>query len=127
MTRRKKTTSGGDVKKYIHGTEMVTCRECNRHQEKTYAGAAWVICRFCVLKMVGSCGDAPIDTTPPKPRGWHFKKFFEHEGVVYSYGKEVIDDDIIENLRGESSATPTKPVANREVKRRGRKNASNTK
>ena len=93
MIKRKKTTSGGDVRKHLRNvkTEMVTCRECNRHKVKTYAGAAWVICRFCVQKMVGTCGDAPVDDTPTKPRGWHFKKFFEHEGEVYSYGKEVIN------------------------------------
>jgi hypothetical protein len=34
-----------------------------------------------------------------KPRGWHFKKYFEHDGKVYSRGKEITDTKEIKKLK----------------------------
>jgi hypothetical protein len=45
----------------------------------------------------------PKAVKPPKPgarpRGWHFKKYFEFEGKVYSHGKEVTEAKEIKKLK----------------------------
>jgi hypothetical protein len=37
-----------------------------------------------------------------KPRGWHFKKYFEFQGKVYSLGKEVTNAKDIKRLKKEA-------------------------
>jgi len=38
-----------------------------------------------------------------RPRGWHFRRYFEHEGKVYSRGKEITDSKLIKKLKKENA------------------------
>jgi hypothetical protein len=73
-----------------------------------------------------------------KPRGWHFKAFFEQDGIVYSRGEEITDVDEIARLKKLHGKTPNitkkqkskpsnKPRASSKTQRRGKKNARTTK
>jgi hypothetical protein len=121
---KRKSTSGKDsLRLYKRTAKMVTCKKCQTHQEKTNSDVPWVICRFCVQEMVGMPEEVNSRVKSGKPRGWHFKKLFEFDGVVYSYGKEVLDDAVVEALRNDMVQEVKPPAA---PKRRGRKNASNS-
>jgi hypothetical protein len=121
--KRKRNVTAESLRKYSRTTALITCKKCQKHQVRTNSDVAWVICKFCVQEMVGMPEEAYSRVKTGRPRGWHFKKFFEHDGVVYSYGKEVLDDADIEALRNDVVPEVKQPDA---PKRRGRKNASNS-
>ena len=43
-----------------------------------------------------------------KPRGWHFKVYFEQNGIVYSRGEVVTDKAVIAELKKSASTKPVK-------------------
>jgi hypothetical protein len=83
----------------ITGTKLLICRECSNEEVTVPADTASVVCSYCVMKWVG----APPAPKPKsdKPRGWHFKKYFEHGGVVYSMGEVISDLKQIAQLKRE--------------------------
>jgi hypothetical protein len=45
-----------------------------------------------------------------KPRGWHFKVYFEQNGVVYSKGEIITDKKEIAKLKKASTSSPVRKV-----------------
>lgn len=115
----------------LRGTQILICKECGEVEVEVGNDIVSVICSSCVARM-----SAPppqmytkkvVDPTDRKPRGWHFKIYFEQNGVVYSKGEVVTDEATITKLRKEHiGKTPTKKVPKKSSKR-GRKNARSTK
>lgn len=134
--RRIKRTIPNSMKKLT--STFVAC-ECGR-EELVRSDIGAVTCSWCVQLMlappVGYKKSAEEKSATPKPRGWHFKPYFEHDGKVYSRGKEVTDAKEIQKLKVSSSMV-TKKVAKKVVKKkaeplsakkkRTRKNAKTTK
>ena len=118
LTRRIKKLTKADVKK-VNGRHTVTCKECNLETVEVSESIVAVTCAYCVQKMVAPPAGY-VKEKSDKPRGWHFKSFFEHEGVVYSKGEVVTDPKEIAKLR-KSSAVEIKLKAKAPTgKKRGR-------
>lgn len=116
----------------IKGTKFLVCKVCEEEEILVGIDTAAVTCGRCVQKLVAPPATKKIVRTG-KPRGWHFKVYFEQDGVVYSKGKEIKDAKKIATLR---KAHPTvkatkKPKKGstvvKAVTKRGRKNASTAK
>lgn len=89
----------------ISGTHFLVCKECGGYEVEVPMDVSAVTCAYCVQRMI---------VPPPmpkeksdKPRGWHFKAYFEHEGVVYSKGEPVTDPDEILQLKREHGIEDT--------------------
>jgi hypothetical protein len=128
--RRRSGKSADNLLKLNRTTALITCKTCQKHQVRTNSDVAWVICKFCVQEMVGMPAEALPRVKSDRPRGWQRRRYYEYNGVVYSRGKEVSDETLIEALRNGNfdDITPpkVKKVKPKGTKRRGRKNASNT-
>jgi len=138
LKRRIKKLSKSMVSK-ITGRHVLVCRECNNEELEVGGDIASVVCSYCVQKWIA----APVNYTKKeksdKPRGWHFKAFFEHNGIAYTKGEEVTDANEIAQLRKlHGKSTNTKKVTKKTTERkpptgtkiksnRGRKNARITK
>lgn len=96
----------------------VICKVCNMNTVRVPDTTISVVCPWCIQERVGM-PERPGYVPTGRPRGWHFKKYFEFDGKVYSKGKEVTDGKKIETLKSlYSNEKPTK---------RGKKNASSSK
>lgn len=102
MTNRKKQKITKREKLIWH-----ICRECHIGGVRTYESVISVICSRCMQENAAP-PELPGYVPTGRPRGWHFRKFFEHEGKVYSRGKEVQDLDLIEALRKEHGSSSNK-------------------
>lgn len=137
LKRRIKKLTKSEVRK-VSGRQYLICSECGEEEIQVPSDVGRVTCAYCVQKMIAPpAGYKKQSTGSPKPRGWHFKEYFEHEGVVYSKGTEVTDPDQIAELKKSSkkSKTVTKKVTPKKLKKvskakvtktvakRGRKNA----
>jgi hypothetical protein len=110
LTRRIKKLSKAMVSK-ISGRHVLTCTECNLEEVEVPADVAKVTCCYCVQKMIAPpAGYKSKNTTESKkPRGWHFKQYYEQDGIVYSKGQIVTDPAEIKALRKTGKVTsPTK-------------------
>jgi ribosomal protein S27E len=141
LKRRIKKLSKSEVRK-ISGRHYLICGECGNEEVEVPSDVARVTCAHCVQKMVAPpTGYKKESTGTPKPRGWHFKMYFEQDGIVYSKGVEVTDPAEIKRLKKEntSDAVP-KPSIKKVVKKvkvtkktpkktsvRGRKSARSSK
>lgn len=124
--RQIKTLSKAQVEA-VRGSQYLGCDKCG---DDVLVGndVGLVICDYCVQTMVPAPALPITKPKSDKPRGWHFKKYFEHDGVVYSMGEEVTDKSLIAQLKKEQKSakkvvSKTKPKA----AKRGRKNARTTK
>lgn len=129
LTRRIKKLKNTQVKK-ITGRHVLVCKECNEEEVEVSADIVAVTCAYCVQKMIAA-PDGYVKEKSDKPRGWHFKLYFEHNGVVYSKGKEITDTKLIAKLKKEASAGPkvaTKKTAKtKNPSTKSKKNARTTK
>jgi ribosomal protein S27E len=122
LTRRIKKLSKSMVTK-ISGRLILICHECNNEEVEVPADTAKVTCARCVQKMIAP----PAYTTTEKsdkPRGWQLKRYFEHNGVVYSRGQVVTDAILIEELK---AGPPPKIPSNRGRKPRAKKKTRKTR
>ena len=142
LKRRIKKLSKAEARK-ISGRQYLICSECGEEEVEVPSDIGRVTCAYCVQKMVAPPPGYRKDPTgTPKPRGWHFKEYFEQDGVVYSRGEEVTDPERIAELKKASKQPKTvvkvtktvKPkkgvkskVPKTVVKKRGRKSARTTK
>lgn len=110
--------------------KWLICKVCDKTEVKVSFNIRSVICAFCVQKMTAP-PDGIIKKAPDeiRPKGWHFKKYYVSPGKkVFSYGKEITNKKEIESLKKESSKkTHGKLKPKRTSKKRGRRNARNTK
>jgi len=88
----------------ITGTTYMTCKECNEEEVTVPGDTKAVTCAYCVQKMIAPPPNHRKAEKSDKPRGWHFKAYFEHEGIVYSKGKVVSDKKEIIKLKKSTSA-----------------------
>lgn len=98
LTRRIKKLNKSEVTK-VTGRHVLTCKECSIVEMEVAADIGAVTCAYCVQRMVAPPAGISPKEKSDKPRGWHFKTFFEHEGVVYSKGEVVTDAKVIANLK----------------------------
>lgn len=133
LNRRIKKLSKSMAAK-ITGRQHLICSECNNEEVEVPADVSKVTCAYCVQKMIAPPEE--VREKSDKPRGWHFKMYFEHNGVVYSKGKEVTDVTEITRLKklksGDKSLSGGKKPKQKVVKKpviakRGRKNARSSK
>ena len=134
LTRRIKKLSKAAVAR-ISGRHVLTCTECNDEEVEVPADVARVTCGRCVQRLVAPPAGHKPDQ-PKKPRGWHFKMYYEQNGIVYSKGKEVTDPELIAELRqnGDEEIKPAKKTVSKKTsktkavkKTKGKRNARITK
>jgi hypothetical protein len=99
-SRKVKKTTSLAPKKY-NTSFFLECKECSREIE-VRGDIKAVICDWCVQNMLPREKVESRQEKSDKPRGWHFKKFFEHNGVCYSHGEEITDKNEIARLRKEA-------------------------
>jgi hypothetical protein len=128
LTRRTKKLTKSMLKKAI-GTHVLVCKVCHEEELEVNTDVAAVTCGMCVQLMIPAPDNYIKKEKSDKPRGWHFKSYFEYNGVVYSKGVEVSDAAEIKRLKREMgvSDTPKKVKAKKvgkkkTAKKRGRKN-----
>lgn len=124
------------------GTRSLTQSQANKVRGQQYLGCdkcgedvvvsqdvGRVICDWCVQGMVPAPALPVTKPKSEKPRGWHFKKYFEHEGVVYSHGEIVTDTKVIAELKRENRTEKkvSRKSKTKISKTRGRKHARTTK
>jgi ribosomal protein S27E len=112
LTRRTKKLTKSQVVK-VTGRKYLLCSKCESEEILVSNDIGKVICPYCVQTMVAPPENYTSHPKSDKPRGWHFKKYFEHDGVVYSRGKEITDKKEIAALKKEAnnatdSVTPEK-------------------
>ena len=142
LRKRRVTKQSKKVVKKITGSHEIACTDCQTPFIVS-ADVRALVCADCVQKMIApppmpkKKGEAD-----KKPRGWHFKLYFEHNGIVYSKGVIVTGSAEITKLK-KLAASQAKPVAKKVAKKvkktvakvksvrrpqpRVTKNASNTK
>lgn len=78
------------------------CRVCHTGGVRTYKSVISVICSKCMQE--NAAPPEQVGYVPTgRPRGWHFRRYFEHEGKVYSRGKEITDSKLIKKLKKENA------------------------
>lgn len=131
LKRRTKKLSKSQVLQ-VTGRHYVICSECSKEELEVSIDIGSVVCARCVQKMIAPPAGYINKEKSDKPRGWHFKQYFEHNGVVYSKGVEVSDVDEIKRLKKNAKRTTvvTKKSTHVEKKSkvpRGKRNARTPK
>jgi hypothetical protein len=126
LKRRIKKASKTTVSK-VSGRYYLLCAECNIEEVLVGTDIGTVVCGRCVQKLVSPPEYKQKVVKSDKPRGWHFKMYFEHDGIAYSKGEVITDKKEIARLKKSivetGKSTSTKP----QLKKRGAKNARTTK
>lgn len=139
LKRRIKKLTKAEIRK-VGGRQYLMCSECGDEEVEVPNDIGRVTCAYCVQKMIAPPSNYKKEKSD-KPRGWHFKEYFEHEGIVYSKGREITDPDEIAGLKKTvkksktvvkaTKVTKLKKVSKSKVPKttvkRGRKNARITK
>lgn len=139
LKRRIKKLTKSEIRK-VGGRQYLICSECGNEDVEVPSDISRVTCATCVQKMIAPPPNYKKEKSD-KPRGWHFKEYFEHDGIVYSKGREITDPDEIAILKKSSKKSKTivkvtktakpKKVSKSKVTKtkvtRGRKNARTTK
>ena len=124
LSRRIKKLSPSEVNR-TSGLKMLTCATCESVEVKVSMDVTKVTCGRCVQKIV-----APpeiVQEKSDKPRGWHFKVYFEHNGLVYSKGELISDPAEIKKLKKKAELIADKQSTTPSAtSKRGRKNASSS-
>ena len=116
LKRRTKKLTKGQLIKH-NGRHTLTCKECNLTTKEVSTEVSAYTCCYCVQKMIAPPANYKKAVKSDKPRGWHFKMYFEQDGVVYSKGQEVTDPKEIASLRKNAkAAAPKKTVAKKATK-----------
>lgn len=127
MRKRKIQTLSKEQADAVRGMQYIGCSKCG-DDVPVSMDVSSVICDYCVQMMIPAPELPVTKSKSEKPRGWHFKKFFEFEGIVYSFGEVVSDASEITKLKKENG--PVKKVTKKQrskTVKRGRKNARTTK
>lgn len=141
MLRKRKTKKATkqQVQSFRKGmtSKYLTCKVCDTEEVNVSADCVSVTCSHCVQRMVAPPVLHSRIPKSDKPRGWHFKAFFEQDGVVYAKGEEITDVKEIARLRklhGNDTTMPKKAKVKAvskprksKVQKRGKKNARTTK
>lgn len=135
MAKRKPRTLGKSNVTTVFDRQILLCRECQFTEMEVSGDVGAVVCPNCVQRWIGAPPEAAKKEKSDKPRGWHLKAYFEHDGVVYSKGEAVTDPKQITELRNAHGkpATSTKPAKKPAAKKtktaskRGTKHARSTK
>lgn len=122
--RRTKKMSKAEASRMKSGTQILTCKVCGVAKIKTNMDTTAVTCAVCVLRMVTPAEEFTQKKPSGKPRGWHFKTYFEHEGKVYSKGVEITNKKQIEKLK--NGITDVKPSGPKKTTKR-KKNENNSR
>lgn len=85
--------------------QYLPCRECGV-RGRVAGDAIGLLCSNCLQAKI----PPPEEPTKPsgRPRGWHFKLYFEFEGKIYSKGEEITDKKQIAALKKEAKKTKRK-------------------
>jgi hypothetical protein len=129
LKRRTKKASRTEVLK-TSGRQYLVCKECNNEEVLVSMDVGAVTCGRCVQRMSAPPENRQSAVKSDKPRGWHFKMYFEQNGVVYSKGEIITDKKEIAKLKKMSTATPVvkaKKVVKKTAVKRSGKNARTTK
>lgn len=126
LTRRTKKLTKSMFKKAT-GTHMLVCKVCGEEELEVNTDVVAVTCGMCIQLMLPPPDNYIKKEKSDKPRGWHFKSYFEQNGVVYSKGIEITDTDEIARLKKEAGVTTKKVTAKKTAKKRGRKNVRTSK
>lgn len=113
LKKQKPKKQSKSVVAKITGKHEILCTDCSTPCE-VQGDICAIVCADCVQKMI--MPPPTVKKAAPgeaKPRGWHFKAYFEHNGVVYSKGVVVTDAKEIAKLK--AGAVPTKTVAKKVV------------
>lgn len=81
----------------VIGSKYLTCNSCEVEEVIVNNNISKVTCSKCVQKLV-TPPETPQEKSD-KPRGWHLKPYFEHNGNIYSKGKLITDSDQIKKLK----------------------------
>lgn len=131
MLKRRNKKLSKLMARRMSGTHFIVCKVCHEVELEVSADTVAVTCGRCVQLMIPPPENYIKKEKSDKPRGWHFKAYFEHEGVVYSKGIEVTDEDEIKELKATfGKKLPTvKKVSKKKTqkKTRGQKNARTSK
>lgn len=132
MRRRKIKKVTKSQFKQLRGNKWLVCKECEEEEVAVAMDTSAVTCAVCVQKTLAPPPATKKVVKSGMPRGWHFKVYFEKDGVVYSKGKVIKDAKKIASLKkahppAKSTKKPAKAVGKTTAKKRGRKNASTTK
>jgi len=126
LTRRTKKLTKSMLKKAT-GTHFLICKVCHEEELEVNTDVIAVTCGMCVQLMLPPPDNYIKKEKSDKPRGWHFKSYFEHDGVVYSKGVEVTDANEITRLKKEAGVADKPKKKTKTSKKRGRKNVRASK
>lgn len=132
LKRRIKKLTTSMYKKATEKKYLV-CSQCSTIEVEVSSDTKSVICSYCVQQMLAPPPNYEKKEKSDKPRGWHFKAYYEHNGIVYSKGIEVTDPDEINRLKKyadvsePSKSTKTKKSVKRKTKKRGKRNDRTTR
>lgn len=104
MIGSRKNRKSVNLNKSKKDKHYVSCSKCGTEVWAS-GDVAKVTCADCVQVLLGPPPEAKPVEKSDKPRGWHFKTYFEHNGVVYSRGEVVTDTKEIARLRKEYKKT----------------------
>lgn len=114
MTKRKNRKLTKTMISKITDRHILLCRECLLTEMIVSGDVSAIVCPSCVQKKVAPPPDYKKEKSD-KPKGWHFKSYFEQNGVVYSKGKVVTDPTKIESLRTATTSPKAKVPAKKKV------------
>jgi hypothetical protein len=105
LKRRIKKATQSEVRK-VSGRQYLVCKECSNEEVLVGIDIGAVTCGRCVQKMSSPPENRQSIAKSDKPRGWHFKVYFEQNGVVYSKGEIVTDKKEIAKLKKLQASSP---------------------
>lgn len=119
LKRRIKKLNKSQIKTAV-GRHILSCKVCDTVEVEVSTDVVAVTCAYCVQKLVAPPAGITPKEKSDKPRGWHFKMFFEHDGIVYSKGEIVTDAKEIAKLRKLNKTTVKAKSTTSTGKPRGR-------
>lgn len=125
LKRRIKKLTKSQLVKH-NGRHTLMCKECNLISKEVSTEVSAFTCCYCVQKMIAPPANYKKATKSDKPRGWHFKMYFEQDGVVYSKGQVITDPKEIAALRKSAKSAPKKTVAKKATKTKVKANVKVT-
>ncbi len=139
--RRNKKVSKKQLQSFKLGMSSIVlvCKVCGEEEVSVSSDCTAVTCAYCVQRMLPPPEKPKSAQKSDKPRGWHFKSYFEQDGIIYSKGVEVTDPKEIVRLTKLFGKKSVKVAVTPKVKKvkaktkqtkptvRGKKNARTSK
>jgi hypothetical protein len=82
----------------VTGRKLLECCMCADELEVS-ADTSRVTCSRCVQQLVEPPANLYPKEKSDKPKGWHLKAYFEHNGKVYVRGVEITDAEQLVELK----------------------------